>query len=137
MAAEINKILIPNVTKTSGHRSVDVSNKLLKSEGSSEFSELLKSKVSNEKPLHGGIELSTHAQKRLQERQIDFNGEEYMKVKEAMTKIAAKGGKNSLIISDKAAYIVDVTKNKIVTAVDKNNMSENIFTKIDSTMFVN
>lgn len=137
MAAEINSILIPNVTKTSNNRSVDVSNKLLKSEGSSEFSELLKAKVSHERPLHGGIELSTHAQKRLQERQIDFNGEEYMKVKDAMTKLAAKGGKNSLIISDKAAYIVDVAKNRVVTAVDRNNMSDNVFTKIDSTMFTN
>ena len=137
MAAEINNILIPNVTKTSGNKAVDVSNRLPKTGNSSEFSELLKSKVSNEKPLHDGIELSTHAQKRLQERQIDFNGEEYMKVKNAMAKISAKGGKNSLIISDKAAYIVGVANKRIVTAVDKNNMSENVFTKIDSTMFIN
>ncbi len=27
-------------------------------------------------------------------------------------------------------------RNKIVTAIDKNNMAENVFTKIDSTLFV-
>lgn len=137
MAKEISNILIPNVTKTSGNKSVDISNRLPKESKSSEFSNLLNSHVGTEKPVHGGINLSTHAVKRLQERQIDFNGEEYMKVKDAMAKLAAKGGKNSLIISDKAAYIVDVANNKVVTAVDKNSMSDNIFTKIDSTMFIN
>lgn len=137
MAAEINNILIPNVSKTSVNKKVDVSNKLPKEGANSEFSEILKSKVGAENKLNHGINLSTHAMKRLQERQIDFNGEEYMKVKDAMAKIAAKGGKNSLIVSDKAAYIVDVANNKVVTAVDKNNMSENVFTKIDSTMFIN
>ena len=54
-----------------------------------------------------------------------------------MGKLKAKGSQNSLIVSDKAAYIVDVKNNKLVTAVDKGSMSENIFTKIDSTMFIN
>ncbi len=137
MAKNISNILIPNVTKTSTNKKVDVSNRLPKEAKTSEFSNLLNSKVSGDKPVSGGISLSTHAIKRLQERKIDFNGDEYMKVKDAIAQIAAKGGKNSLIISDKAAYIVDVANNKVVTAVDKNNMSENIFTKIDSTMFIN
>jgi flagellar operon protein len=72
----------------------------------------------------------------LQERQIDFTGEEYSKVKDAMTRLSEKGGKNSLVVTDNAAYIVDVAKNKVVTAVDKGSMNENVFTKIDSTVFV-
>jgi len=137
LAKNISNILIPNVTKTSTNKKVDISNRLPKDSSKSEFNELLNSKVSSQGPANGEINLSTHAIKRLQERKIDFNGDEYMKVKGAIAKIAAKGGKNSLIISDKAAYIVDVANNKVVTAVDKNNMSENIFTKIDSTMFIN
>lgn len=135
MSKNINSILIPNVTKTSQNKKVDVSNCLPKDGNVSEFKKLLESQ-SEQKPLHGGINLSTHAVKRLEERNIDFNGEEYMKVKDAMAKLREKGGNNSLIISDKAAYIVDVKNNKLVTAVDKASMSENIFTKIDSTMFI-
>ena len=60
-----------------------------------------------------------------------------MKVKEAMTKLKDKGSQSSLIVSDKAAYIVDVKNNKLVTAVDKDSMSDNVFTKIDSTIFIN
>jgi flagellar operon protein len=137
VSKNINNILIPNVTKTSTQKRVDHSNRLPKEGQVSEFRELLDSKIGQEKPLHGGINLSTHAQKRLEERKIDFNGEEYTKVKEAMEKIRAKGGQNSLIISDKAAYIVDIKNNKLVTAVDKGSMAENVFTKIDSTAFIN
>ncbi len=132
----INNILIPNVTKTGGQTKVDLTNRLPKGDVS-EFKSLLDGKLNESKPVHSGIQLSTHAAKRLEERKIDFHGEEYMKVKEAMGKLKAKGSQNSLIVSDKAAYIVDVKNNKLVTAVDKGSMSENIFTKIDSTMFIN
>jgi flagellar operon protein len=136
LSKDINSILIPNVTKTSTQKKVDLSNRLPKEGEVSEFKNLLDSKI-GQKPVHGGINLSSHAVKRLEERKIDFNGEEYTKVKDAMTKLKAKGGQNSLIVSDKAAYIVDVKNNKLVTAVDKGSMSDNIFTKIDSTMFIN
>ena len=89
MSKNINNILIPNVTRIPGQEKVDVTNRLNKTGDKSEFGELLKSKVEQsgeQKPLHGGISLSTHAAKRLAERQIDFNGEEYLKVKNAMTK---------------------------------------------------
>lgn len=133
MAKNVN-MLIPNVTKLPSQKQVDVSNKLPKNGKPSEFGQILENE--NQKPLHGGIDISAHAAKRLQERQINFDGNEYLKVKEAMTKLAAKGGKDSLVITDKAAYIVDVKNNKVVTAVDKGSMNENVFTKIDSTVFV-
>lgn len=136
MNNDIKNILIPNVTKTSKQKKVDVSNQLPKIGGSSDFKNLLASEV-KEKPLHGGINLSSHAVKRLESRNIDFNGDEYMKVKDAMAKLREKGGQNSLIVSEKAAYIVDIKNNKLVTAVNKDSMSENIFTKIDSTIFIN
>jgi flagellar operon protein len=142
LAKNINNILIPNVTKIGGQKNVDVSNRLPKDgqnvKGTSDFKNLLNEIGNNEqKPIHGGISLSTHAAKRLEERQIDFNGEEYLKVKEAITRLKAKGGKDSLVITDKAAYIVDVANEKVVTAVDKMSMNENVFTKIDSTVFMN
>lgn len=60
-----------------------------------------------------------------------------MKIKEGVDKLKEKGGKESLLVTDNAAYIVDVPNNTIVTAIDKDKMSENVFTKIDSTIFMN
>ena len=51
-----------------------------------------------------------------EERKIDFNGDEYVKVRDAISKLKEKGGRDSLVITDKAAYIVDVANNKVVTS---------------------
>ena len=131
-----NNLFIPNVTKTSTSKNIDISNKLTSSSDTqkNDFKNLLNEKM--ESQLKGGVELSLHAAKRLEERKIEFDGNEYTKIRDAITKLKSKGGRDSLVVTEKAAYIVDVNKNKIVTAVDKSNMSENVFTKIDSTVFI-
>ncbi len=82
------------------------------------------------------ISLSQHAQKRLEQRSINLDSNEYMKLKQALQSLQHKGGKESLVITDKAAYIMDVTNKKIVTAMNKQELQDNVFTKIDSTVFV-
>ena len=137
---KIQQFLIPNVSKLPKHQNVDVSHRL--KDGSSqnvqtdEFKNLLKSQIETTQKEHG-IELSMHAAKRLQEREISIDSGEFLKLKEALTKLKDKGGRDSLVVTNNAAYIVDVQNNKIVTAMDKNNMAENVFTKIDSTVFIN
>ena len=127
---KVKNFFIPNVTKTPQSKGVDVSNRLPKNGAlKSDFKKILDEQST--KPLHDGVNLSSHAAKRLQERSIDFDGKEYLKIKDAISKLKNKGSKDSLVITDKAAYVVDVNKNKIVTAVDKGSMNENVFTKID------
>ena len=58
MSKNINNILIPNVTKTSTQKKVDLSNRLPKDADVSEFKSLLDSKI-EQKPVHGGINLSS------------------------------------------------------------------------------
>jgi flagellar operon protein len=127
-----NNILIPQVQELPGAKKTDVSNRL-KSSQPSDFDQLLKGLDQNERKM----ELSTHAQNRIDERNINFDSSEFLKLKEGMEKARNKGGKDSLIVTDRAAYIVDVKAGKVVTAVDKESLSENIFTKIDSTVFMN
>ncbi len=135
MSKEINNILIPNVSKLPKHKNADVSNKLENSKTPNEFKNLL-SEISTEKPDHG-INLSVHAARRLKERNLEMDQSEFFKIKDAIQKLKAKGGQDSLVITGKAAYIVDVNNNRIVTAIDKDNMAENVFTKIDSTVVLN
>lgn len=79
---------------------------------------------------------SSHALKRIQERSISMDGPEFTKLKLALQKLENKGGQDSLVITDKAAYILDVGNKKVVTAMNKKELAENVFTKIDSTIFV-
>lgn len=135
MSKNFNNILIPNVSKLPEQKKVDVSNKLdVNNPG--EFQKILKEKVEIPAKDHG-INLSTHAAKRLNERNLNMDSEEYFKIKSGIDKLKSKGGQDSLIITGKAAYIVDVNNNTIVTAIDKNSLAENVFTKIDSTLILN
>ena len=102
----------------------------------SEFKNILQRKVENEVEK-SEVKLSSHARKRLEERNLGFDGQEFLKLKDAIGKLKEKGGHDSLVVTDKAAYIVDVDKQTVVTAIDKNDMSQNVFTKIDSTYFIN
>jgi flagellar operon protein len=131
----INNILIPNVSKIPSSKKVNVDNRIDGQKSGEEFKSLLKEQVDQTKKEHG-INLSTHAAKRLHERNLSMDSDEFYKLKDAMVKLKDKGGQDSLVITDKAAYIVDVPNNKIVTAIDKGSITDNVFTKIDSTVIV-
>lgn len=137
----INNILIPNVTKLPSNKVVDTSNKLPKGE-TSEFKSLLDSNLEQSSKnsvsdAPKGLHLSTHAMRRLQERNLTIDKDEYQKIQSAIDKLKLKGGQDSLVITSKAAYIIDVPKNTIVTAIDKDSIGDNVFTKIDSTILMN
>jgi flagellar operon protein len=144
--SKVNSFLIPNVSSLPSDTQKAEKTNALKQGEKSEFKGLV-DQLSNgkgdlrqpqvtQKDLGQDVQVSSHAMKRLQERNIELDGNEYMKLKEAMMKLRGKGGHDSLVITNKAAYVVDVDKNTVVTAVDKNNMNENVFTKIDSTIFM-
>lgn len=138
---KINNILIPNVSTIPSKKNVDKSNKLGQGE-TSEFKSLLDTTLDNAEsseltPQPKGLKLSTHAMRRLQERNLSLDKEEYAKLQSAIDKLKTKGGQDSLVITGKAAYIVDVPKNTIVTAIDKESIGDNVFTKIDSTILMN
>jgi len=138
--SKVNSFLIPNVSSIPSESQKGEKTNALKQGEKSEFkglidNELRQPQVTN-KDVGPEVTVSSHAMKRLQERNIELDGNEYMKLKEGISKLRNKGGHDSLVITQKAAYVVDVDKNTVVTAVDKNNMNENVFTKIDSTIFM-
>ena len=111
-----------------------LSNKVSKEE--SEFKKILQ-ESHKAKKANDDISFSSHATKRLEERNITIDGNEFVKLKGALAKLRDKGGKESLVVTENAAYIMDVDKGRVVTALDRDNLSENVFTKIDSTVFMN
>lgn len=140
---KINNILIPNVTKLPAKSNVETTNKLGKGEVS-EFKNLLDTSLEKSEnsalsidAAPKGLHLSTHAMRRLQERNLTIDKDEFAKIQSAVDKLKLKGGQDSLVITSNAAYIIDVPKNTIVTAIDKDSIGENVFTKIDSTILMN
>ena len=105
-------------------------------EGGKEFRSALQD-ILQGKAENVGMKLSGHAARRMEERNLDMDPSEFVKLRSALDQLKKKGGNNSLVVTEKAAYIVDVGKDTIVTAIDKDSMAENVFTKIDSTLFIN
>lgn len=83
-----------------------------------------------------GIKFSGHAQTRLASRQITLSDSDIAKLGQAMTKAAAKGAKDSLVLMDKTAFVVSVANRTVITAVASDTLKENIFTNIDSAMIL-
>jgi len=82
------------------------------------------------------LSFSKHAKKRVNSRSIPFTEVEMQKLQSGTDKARAKGARDSLIMVNKTAYIVSIENNKVITAVDEESMNENVFTNIDSAVFM-
>lgn len=83
-----------------------------------------------------GVKFSNHAIERMKTRGISYSPEDITKLQDAITRAAAKGSKDSLVLMNDSALIVSVKNNTVVTVMDKNALKENVFTNIDSTVVI-
>jgi flagellar operon protein len=82
------------------------------------------------------LKFSTHALNRIKDRSIAMTDDLKAKLDKAVDTAAQKGSKESLILSDNAAFIVSVKNKTVITVVDRNQMAGNVFTNIDSTVVI-
>jgi len=82
------------------------------------------------------LKLSNHAAKRLEQRGIELKTEQMKQIGSALDKAAAKGAKESLILMQDMAFIVNVKNRTVVTAMDSESMRDNVFTQIDSAVII-
>jgi len=82
------------------------------------------------------VSFSQHALNRLRERGIQLADADIAKLEGAVQKAADKGSKESLIIMNQIAFVVNIANRKVITAVDELHRKENVFTNIDSAVLV-
>ncbi|WP_199617965.1 TIGR02530 family flagellar biosynthesis protein [Paenibacillus alkalitolerans] len=82
------------------------------------------------------VSFSHHAEQRLQQRGIRLEPEQLAKLGGAIDKAASKGAKDSLVLFQDMAFIVNVKNRTVVTAMDDAAMKDHVFTQIDSTVVV-
>lgn len=80
------------------------------------------------------LKFSAHAVDRMKSRGISFAPDMMRGIESAVSRAAAKGSKDTLVLAGDNALIVSVKNNTVVTVMDKNAMRENVFTNIDSTV---
>lgn len=82
------------------------------------------------------LKLSGHAQTRLASRNLQLGKEEWDRVLNGVDKAAEKGSKESLVMVDDIALVVSVRNRTVITAMDRENLKNNVFTNIDSAVIV-
>lgn len=83
-------------------------------------------------PSFDEILFSRHATRRLETRQIDMSEEQRARLQDAASQAREKGMKESLVMVDNLAFIVNVKSNTVITAV--NDTKKAVFTNIDGAI---
>ena len=101
-------------------------------DAASSFGQILQGKLAQA----GGLKFSAHALARLQSRGINLPQEQLQRIGAAVEKAAAKGARESLLVADDLALIVSIANRTVITVMDGASMRENVFTNIDSAVFI-
>lgn len=92
-----------------------------------DFSRLIHKKV-------GELKFSAHAQTRLRSRKIDLTNDMMSRLDKAVTNAEEKGSHDTLVLLSNLAFIVNIPNKTVITAMEGDNIRENVFTNIDSTV---
>lgn len=108
----------------------NISRKMEIKNQNSSFNNILNKKINTNE----SFVISAHAFDRLKDRNITLNKDDMKVINEGINKANAKGCKDSVIFYKDTAYVTSIKNRTVITAVDKSNCKENIFTNIDSVV---
>lgn len=96
------------------------------------FQEILEAQRSQS----SGIRFSKHAAQRLSNRNIELTETQMERLQEGTSKASKKGIRESLVLVDQLAFIVNIPNNTVVTAMQQGETNENVFTNIDGAVII-
>ena len=102
---------------------------------SASFEDILKQQFL-EKAKVSELKFSKHATQRLSDRNISLTDEQLVRLQKGAELSSEKGIKESLVVMDEYAFIVNTQNNTVITAMEQERQGENIFTNIDGAVFV-
>ncbi len=82
------------------------------------------------------VHFSKHASQRLFSRGIALSDATLAKIAAAIDRAAAKGSRETLVLTDEAALVVAVPNRTVITAFDRDNLREGVLTSIDSAVIL-
>ena len=98
------------------------------------FQQILEQKSVQE--TGGALRFSKHALGRLNDRNIELSKGQLERLNDGARKAGQKGIRESLVIVDQLAFIVNVPNRTVVTAMDSTETTENIFTNINGAVII-
>ncbi|MEA4825240.1 MAG: TIGR02530 family flagellar biosynthesis protein [Clostridium sp.] len=105
---------------------------IVRNKTSNTFEDILNSNING----NSDFKISNHAAKRLEDRNIKLTNADMDNINRGINLANEKGAKDSLIIYKDIALVASIKNRTIITAVDKNEDKENVFTNIDSVVLL-
>ena len=106
-----------------------------KATGGVSFQDILAQK-SLDAALGTPLKFSKHASNRLADRNIELTVDQMERLAEGAQKAGVKGIRDSLVMVDNLAFIVNVPSSTVVTAMEQSEAQENIYTNIDGAVII-
>jgi len=100
------------------------------------FEEVLQKTQEQSEIKFSEIKFSKHATNRLSDRNIELTSNQLERLSDGTKKAQEKGIKESLVLVDELAFIVNTKSNTVITAMDQTETKENIFTNIDGAVIM-
>ena len=80
------------------------------------------------------LKISKHATERLTERNISISEGEWQQITEKVFEAKGKGVKQPLVLLDQAALVISARNATVITALDRTEAKQQLFTNIDGTI---
>lgn len=123
-----NNLINPNlVNKVKKPEPID--NNKISNTNNKTFKEIFDNKAEN-----ANISFSKHASMRLNSRNLQLSNAQIKRVEDGIKRAEEKGIRDSLVLVDNIALLVNVKNKTVVTAIDNN--SEKVYTNIDGAIIV-
>ena len=126
---QINNAMIRNLEQLNNQTKPQNGSKPKTAEGAS-FKDLLNQQMDRQ------LSFSRHAVQRTEQRNIQLTSNDLERLENACDKAEKKGIKEALVVMNDAAFIVNAASRTVITALDKNEMKDNVFTNIDGALFI-
>lgn len=98
------------------------------------FQDIFQAKTGETTSQEMSLKFSKHAAGRLEDRNIRMTESQMERLTEGTVRAQMKGIKDSLVMVDSLAFIVNVPNQTVVTAMDQTETNDNIFTNIDGAV---
>jgi len=98
------------------------------------FQDIFQAKTVEKASPEMSLKFSKHAAGRLEDRNIRMTESQMERLTEGTVRAQMKGIKDSLVMVDSLAFIVNVPNQTVVTAMDQTETNDNIFTNIDGAV---
>lgn len=132
----INPAQLGNITQPAQPGALDKSGGALFKDILNEATANFQTGIANKANAASDLKFSQHAVDRMRSRGVMYSPEQLQKIEGAVTKAAAKGSKETLVLTDNSALVVSVKNKTVITVMDKNALKDNVFTNIDSTVVI-